>query len=144
MSDDQAEKIFELIKDLQADFTKFKDNFNERMYVGTNDKPAVMTSIADHDRIIEDMQRDFYKTNNAIILERERREKADEKICKDIEPMIKAQEGTSFLKKHWRAVLVTFIVLVILLGLILAGVAYINMKLPDLGKILLQIKMNRG
>ena len=143
MSDDQAERIFALIKDLQADFTEFKEEFNKRMYIG-NGKPAVMTAIADHDRIIEDMQRDFYKTNNAILREKECREKADAKICKDIEPMIQAQEGTSFLKKHWRAVLVTFIVLVVLLGLILAGVAYINMKLPALGKILLQIKMNGG
>ncbi len=143
MSDDQAERIFALIKELQADFTEFKDEFNKQMYIG-NGKPAIMTSIADHGRIIEDMQRDFYKTNNAILREKECREKADTQICKDIEPMLKAQEGTSFLKKHWRAVLVTFIVLVIFLGLILAGVAYINIKLPALGKMLLQIKLNGG
>lgn len=142
MSETAEDRIFNAIEGLRVSVEDFRKEFNIRMYIG-NGKPAVMTSLSDHEKAIEELNMCIAKNNNAVLREKEEREKAVSAIRKEIEPLKDARKGMSFIKRHWKGILVLFLSCVIILLILWAGIVYLNSKLPALNQILQEIAKSK-
>jgi hypothetical protein len=119
--------VLDAITNLGNKFDDFKTEFTKRMYIG-NGKPAVMSELERHSVAIEDANICLAKTNNKLLL-------LEEKIT----PIIKAENNANELKKHWKPILAVFVVGIIILLLIIAGIVYTASKLPNFDKVIGEI-----